>query len=230
MKRVVGPFLLVLAVFGILFAAICRRSHRQAAPARDTPSDSGPAKTAVSDRTAARATHPAIADETPIAVAPDEIEKTGRRGEPRKADPSDKSADVARPGSRDNQEPGRAPGKEPGAAAHPDVARSAFTGSIQNREPVGSVPVNPFRGSRILYFTEIRNRAGEQITHRWFHGDQQIQTVNFQVGGNRWRVWSRKDLSPNSKGEWRVEVVDGKGRVLRSDRFHHEPGPRSDGK
>ena len=73
--------------------------------------------------------------------------------------------------------------------------------------------------NRIYYFTEIRDMAGQTVTHRWEHDGQVMAEVPFEVGGDRWRVYSSKNLEPSWTGEWKASVVDGSGATLSANTF-----------
>lgn len=101
------------------------------------------------------------------------------------------------------------------------VARAVFSSNIQDREPVDSIQQLGSETQQIFFFTELKNLQGQAVKHRWLRNGEQMAEVDFNVGGNRWRVWSSKQLIPGSEGEWKVEVVDGSGVVLGSNSIHY---------
>ena len=94
------------------------------------------------------------------------------------------------------------------------VARSVFTTLIDNREPVDKVQQVPQQKNDIIYFTELRDMAGQTAKHRWEFKGKIIAEVNFRVRGPRWRVWSKKSFAPGWSGDWKVSVVNGVGEVI----------------
>jgi hypothetical protein len=62
---------------------------------------------------------------------------------------------------------------------------------------------------------------GETITHRWEHEGRVVTKVPFRIESNSWRVYSRKQLTPATKGNWLVVVTDSKGEVIRRDSFKY---------
>lgn len=106
------------------------------------------------------------------------------------------------------------------------VPRAALTSSIEDREPVDVVSHVPADSDHIYYFSEISGQSGGTIIHRWLHEGRNYGDVRFDIGGDRWRVWSRKQLTEELHGDWRVQIVDGDGRVLRETRFTY--GKRAD--
>ena len=109
------------------------------------------------------------------------------------------------------------------ALAEDGVARSVFTTAIDNREPVDRVGQLSNDNAAINFFTEIRGMEGHAITHRWEKDGEVKAEVTFNVGGNRWRVWSSKNLDPSWLGNWQVSVVDEGGNLLAQESFAYIP-------
>lgn len=105
------------------------------------------------------------------------------------------------------------------------VARSAVTDAIENREPVGKLADVTTVTEKLYYFTELRDMEGETVTHRWEFNGQTMAEVAFPVRGQRWRIYSSKNLSPDWTGEWRVSVVDVAGKTLHTDTFMYTQAP-----
>ena len=101
------------------------------------------------------------------------------------------------------------------------VSRSAFTTAIDNREPVNEISQLSSEESRIYYFTEIKGLKDQVISHRWEQNGEVQATVDFNIGGDRWRIWSSKNLQPEFSGEWQVMVVDEAGNVLAQNSFNY---------
>ena len=94
------------------------------------------------------------------------------------------------------------------------VARSAFTSSIEDREPVDTLQQMNAMDQKVYFFTELRDMEGQTATHRWeFNGDVMAE-VAFDVKGSRWRVWSSKNLQPEWVGEWKVSVLNSANEVI----------------
>ena len=101
------------------------------------------------------------------------------------------------------------------------VARATFTSAVENREPADSLSSLSSDQNKIYYFTELRDMAGQTVTHRWEHNGKVMAEVPFQIGGNRWRVYSSKRLEPSWTGEWKVSVVDSNGSTLSVNTFEY---------
>jgi hypothetical protein len=116
---------------------------------------------------------------------------------------------------------------QPEAAAAPakatgSVARAQFTSAVQDREPTDKVTSLQNDQTRIYFFSEIKDAANQKITHRWEYGGKVMSEVSFDVGGDRWRVFSSKTLDPSMTGEWKVSVVDEAGSALGASTFTYE--------
>ena len=99
------------------------------------------------------------------------------------------------------------------------VSRSMFTTGIVNREPIDNVSGIAADNGQIYFFTELKNMDGQMIKHRWEYNNEVMAEVEFTVGAPRWRVYSRKNISPEWVGEWTVTVLDNSERVLQTSSF-----------
>lgn len=118
------------------------------------------------------------------------------------------------------------PAAAPQPAAQPKstgvVARAQFTSEIQDREPVDKVSNLINDKNRIYYFSEIKDASNQKLTHRWEHNGKVMSETSFDIGGDRWRVFSNKTLDPSQTGEWKVSVVDEAGSTLGASTFSYE--------
>jgi hypothetical protein len=112
-------------------------------------------------------------------------------------------------------------------AAPPDVERAIVTLGVEDREPTQPVSELANDQDRVLFFTDLRHLAGQTVTHRWEWNDQVMAAVPFEVGGDRWRVWSSKNLEPSWLGDWTVSVVAEDGTVLASETFSYTKAPEA---
>lgn len=119
-----------------------------------------------------------------------------------------------------------APETTVGASESAHIARAVLTSGIENREPVDTIgpTIAPLESTarQVYLFTEFRDLQGHKVSHRWEYEGDIVATVNFRVGGDRWRVYSSKLLPPHMTGEWRVTVVDSDGGQLGSYTFLYE--------
>jgi hypothetical protein len=122
-------------------------------------------------------------------------------------------------GVQETQEAEEAEATMTAPAPETPVKRSVFATDIVNREPVHVVDTLTTARRKVYYFTEITGMEGREIAHRWVYGDSVVAEVSFQIAGQRWRVYSSKDLLPAWTGTWRVQVVDKGGTILHEDSF-----------
>ncbi|NOR51007.1 MAG: DUF2914 domain-containing protein [Gammaproteobacteria bacterium] len=107
------------------------------------------------------------------------------------------------------------------ASAEGSVARAAFAQSIVDREPVDQLTELTNDNSKIYFFTDLRGLKDQSVTHRWEYAGEPHATVTFNVGANRWRVWSSKNLQTDWTGTWTVSVIDEEGNVLSEENFNY---------
>jgi hypothetical protein len=107
----------------------------------------------------------------------------------------------------------------------PSVKRFLLAKSVSNREPKGELNEISFTadGSAAVWvYSELIDRKGSRLKYVWLHGGKRIVTVPVNVGGNRWRSYSSKVINQSMRGAWRVELQDGKGRLMASADFFVE--------
>ena len=114
-------------------------------------------------------------------------------------------------------------------SASENVARSTFTTDVAEREPIDTLGQLTNDNEKVYFFTEITGMAGHTITHRWEHGGDVKAEVKFNVGADRWRIWSSKNLQPQWVGEWVVTVMDEEGKVLAEESMAYVPMKEMDG-
>lgn len=117
----------------------------------------------------------------------------------------------------------------PEAAPPPqgNVARAVFTSAVIDREPSDQLEQLTADQGRVFFFTELSGMDGQTATHRWEFGGEVMAEVPFDVGGQRWRVFSSKQLQPGWLGTWTVVVVDDSGRELSRTQLDFLPAPEA---
>lgn len=105
------------------------------------------------------------------------------------------------------------------------VARAQFTSAVENREPVDKVSNLLNDKNRVYFFSEIKDAANQKVTHRWEYNGKVMSEMNFDIGSDRWRVFSSKTLDPSWTGEWKVSVVDQAGSTLGASTFTYDKAP-----
>ncbi|TPW16669.1 MAG: hypothetical protein FD130_970 [Halothiobacillaceae bacterium] len=102
------------------------------------------------------------------------------------------------------------------------VSRATFTRAVVNYEPVDQI-THVTNMNHIYFFTELKGFMGRTVFHRWFFNGAIVREDKFEVGGPRWRIWSSTTILPNLLGQWRVEVVDITGKIIREAIFDYVP-------
>ena len=102
------------------------------------------------------------------------------------------------------------------------VARAIFTSAIVDREPVDDLSTVSGGTQRVFFFTDLRELAGQIVTHRWEYNGNVMAEVTFKVGdGARWRVYSSKNLLPDWTGQWTVVVSNESGWPIKASMFEY---------
>ncbi len=76
---------------------------------------------------------------------------------------------------------------------------------------------------RLCCFSEIGGAdRPDTVSHVWYWGEREMARVPLEVKGDRWRTWSTKRIVDEWRGDWRVDIVDPDGFVLKSLTFSVE--------
>jgi len=82
-----------------------------------------------------------------------------------------------------------------------------------------SSPVNP---GLLFFYTRVNASNNTVVEHRWYREDRLSQSVELRIqasAGGGYRTYSRRTVSAESAGNWRVEVRTKDGSVLHQERF-----------
>ena len=111
---------------------------------------------------------------------------------------------------------------------HNNISKAHFALDVKNRIPIDIIEAEDEGGivdvkvEKIFFYTNIRNLKGHTISHRWlFDGDEKA-VINFNIKGNRWRVWSSKNMWYKWQGLWTVQVVKNNEEVIFERDFYYE--------
>ena len=102
------------------------------------------------------------------------------------------------------------------------TVEAVLTRMVLDRVPqdtVAAIPAPAGMDSLFLWTRVMGADPGTVIHHVWFHGDTQVADVELTVGGSPWRTWSKKVISAELTGAWKVEVRDAAGNVLQTVQF-----------
>lgn len=115
----------------------------------------------------------------------------------------------------------------PAVVSHPGrVARAIFTTAIVDREPVDNLESLSNNTSQVYFFSDLRELAGQIVTHRWEYDGEVVAEITFKVGTSaRWRVYSSKNLLPEWTGTWTVVVSNESGQAIQTASFEYVAAP-----
>lgn len=92
--------------------------------------------------------------------------------------------------------------------------------SIEDRSPVGSDTTFTADIGNIFCFTQVQSDTdSSEITHVWYHKDEEKARIKLDVKSENWRTWSSKNILDSWTGPWRVIVEDNNGNVLATKTF-----------
>ncbi len=104
-----------------------------------------------------------------------------------------------------------------------NINRAVFTHTLKNKEPNSiiddTVILDEGGLTRVYFFTDIEDRAGDTFTHTWYHNGKKIVKVRTPIGSDTWRCSSSKYLDKTMEGDWEVKVTDKKGALVTSGSF-----------
>ncbi len=116
--------------------------------------------------------------------------------------------------------------KPEGAAkeAGPFAVKRLVVGTgVENGEPVGAAETFPASTEKVYCFLEATDISKDtEVTFVWFSGDKELSKFSVPLKeGPRWRTYAYKNLR-EVKGEWKVEVRDSEGKVVKDAKFKVE--------
>lgn len=87
-----------------------------------------------------------------------------------------------------------------------------FARELAERKPLE--PGTSFTPGKVYCWNELKGGEGDYtITHVWYRDGKQVRKQPIRARGKKWVTWSFHKLTP---GSWRVEVLDGAGKVIGS--------------
>lgn len=102
------------------------------------------------------------------------------------------------------------------------VTEMSITTRIVRGNPVDSVQRISSSSIHELYcFTKVTasEDAERQIVHEWYRNDEMVYRCVLPVRGTSWRTYSKKLVSSDMAGDWRVDVLDSTGNLLKTAKF-----------
>ena len=103
------------------------------------------------------------------------------------------------------------------------ITRLVVGTGAENNEPVGAAETFPASTEKVYCFLEATNIAKDtQVSFVWSCGGKEmLKTALPLKAGPKWRTYANKNLR-GLKGDWKVEIKDSEGKVLKEITFKVE--------
>jgi len=103
------------------------------------------------------------------------------------------------------------------------IVRAVLGTGVENREPAGVAAVFPATTEKVYCFLEAANIPKDmEISLTWFYGQKEMRKISLPLkAGSRWRTFAHKNLG-GLKGDWKVEIKDAEGKLLKDLPFRTE--------
>ncbi len=103
------------------------------------------------------------------------------------------------------------------------IARLVVGTGVENNEPIGAAETFPASTEKVYCFLEATGIAKDmEVSFVWRFGDKEMLKTTLPLkAGPKWRTYANKNLR-GQKGEWRVEIRDQDGKVLKEVKFKVE--------
>jgi hypothetical protein len=103
-----------------------------------------------------------------------------------------------------------------------EITELMVTSKVVKGKPVDSIQRLSSNSDKNLYcFSSLVAPESFQgnIKHIWYRGDEKMAEYTLPAKGPKWRTYSKKRILKGWSGEWRVEVVDESGKLLKTVKF-----------
>ncbi len=103
------------------------------------------------------------------------------------------------------------------------IARLVVGTGVENSEPVGAAETFAASTEKVYCFLEATNIAKDtEVSFVWSYGDKEMLKTTLPLkAGPKWRTYANKNLR-GLKGDWKVEIKDSEGKVLKDVKFKVE--------
>ncbi len=103
------------------------------------------------------------------------------------------------------------------------IARLVVGTGVENREPVGVAEIFPATTEKVYCFLEATEISKDtEVSFVWLHGEKEMSKTNLPLQtGPKWRTFANKTVA-GMKGDWKVEVRDVSGNLVKDLTFKVE--------
>jgi hypothetical protein len=184
-------YVLPFATYFIM-ACYCGLNAETGASLADALNNSVNKKAKTVTNTETKAAAPAVAPAEPVKKEP---EAAPVAAEPEKAEPTK-------------------------AEASKETVEIKFGTAVENRELTGQAESFPETTEKVYCWTKVSGlEVPANIKHVWYNKGTKISENSLAINYPTTRTWSYKSITPETSGDWSVEVVDSNGAVLKKGSF-----------
>jgi hypothetical protein len=106
-----------------------------------------------------------------------------------------------------------------------EVASAEVCIFVERLRPVDPGRRFPAGVGKLYCFSRISNIEKEtEVHHVWYRGTDKRVDIPLPVKPPSWRTYSWKRIQPADVGEWRIDICDAAGNVLKTITFIITPG------
>jgi hypothetical protein len=103
------------------------------------------------------------------------------------------------------------------AESNLSVEEATIATGIEDHTPTGAAESFPRDVGRLWCYSKIAG-GGEwdSVVHRWYYEERLMAEVSLAINSPLYRTYSSKNIIPGWTGQWRVDIVDTEGTVLKT--------------
>ncbi|MCF8090975.1 MAG: DUF2914 domain-containing protein [Desulfotignum sp.] len=102
----------------------------------------------------------------------------------------------------------------------PVLVAAVMCEAIEKFKPVNQAVVFSISLGRVFCFTAFDPVHEEtSVYHHWYRQDRLISSAKLVLNPPKWSSFSSMQLREADKGPWRVEIVDSRGKLMKTLRF-----------
>jgi hypothetical protein len=105
-----------------------------------------------------------------------------------------------------------------------EITRAAICRQVVDREPVDAGTSFESPVEKLSCFTHVTGAQNPvEIYHVWYFAEAERAVVKLKVNSVSWRTYSTKIIQPHEIGDWRVDVLEQEGNLLKAVHFKITP-------
>jgi hypothetical protein len=108
------------------------------------------------------------------------------------------------------------------AGSNLSVVEASIATGIEGHTPTGVAESFPRDVGMLWCYSKIaggNGDPGDSIVHRWYYGEKLMAGVTLPIRSPLYRTYSSKNILPGWGGQWRVEIIDAGGTILKTLNF-----------